>query len=270
MKTCFSRVWKKLHTHVDGGPRLGVFRWHVARLRVAAQRVGPLRDGEDRARRRASHDAPRGPRRGQHAQRARRADGMRAGPLLLVLGGLRRWRRRRGRGRRLKVQVGHLGQREGHLPGVTQRTVPVSHAALVGGGGTSQLQPGVLLLLLGVAVGVGPRLGQRGDGVQGEARRAVVGGRVGHLGVAAPALEAGPQVLAGRPAGVGGGAVVDVQQRRAAVHVGGETLQHRRASLRDGRVVGRGRDRGVALGDGGVAVGARRVTLVVDGRVALH
>lgn len=168
------------------------------------------------------------------------------------------------------MQVGHLGQREGHLPGVTQGAVAVSDPALVGGGGTSQLQPAVLgLLLLGVALHVGPRLGQRGDGVQGEARRALVGGRVGHLGVAAPALEAGPQVLAGRPAGVGGGAVVDVQQRRAAVHVRGEALQHRRASLRDGGVVGRGRDRGVALGDGRVAVGARGVALVVDGRVAL-
>lgn len=166
------------------------------------------------------------------------------------------------------MQVGHLGQREGQLPGVTQGAVPVSDAALVVGGGTSQLQPNVLLLLLlllGVAVHVGPRLGQRGHGVQGEARRALIGGRVGHLGVAAAALEAGPQVLAGRPAGVGGGAVVDVQQRRAAVHVRREALQHRRASLRDGGVVRRGRDRGVALGDGRVAVGARRVALVVDG-----
>lgn len=107
-----------------------------------------------------------------------------------------------------------------------------------------------MLRLLGVAVHVGPGLGQRGDGVQGEARRALIGGGVSHLRVAAPALEAGPQVLAGRPAGVGGGAVVDVQQWRAAVHVRREALQHRGASLRDRRVVGRGRDRGVALGDG--------------------
>lgn len=120
----------------------------------------------------------------------------------------------------------------------------------------------MLGLLFGVAVVVGPRLGKGGDGVQGEAGGAVVSGGVGHLGVAAAALEAGPQVLDGRAAGVRGRPVVDVQQGGAAVDVRGEALQHRGASLLDGGVLRRGRDRRVALR-------YRRVALVVDGRVTL-
>lgn len=105
----------------------------------------------------------------------------------------------------------------------------------------------MLGLLFYVALNVGPRLGQGGDGVQGEARGALVSGGVGDLGVTAAALEAGPQVLAGWAAGVRGRPVVDVQQRGAAVHVRGEALQHRGASLLDRGVVWRRRHRGMAL-----------------------
>lgn len=122
----------------------------------------------------------------------------------------------------------------------------------MGGRGASVLQSAVrgahmLGLLFGVALYVGPGLGQGGDGVQGKAGRALVGRGVGDLGVTAAALEAGPQVLAGRPAGVRGRPVVDVQQGRAAVHVRGEALQHRGASLLDRGVVRWRRDRRVAL-----------------------
>lgn len=91
-----------------------MLRRQVARLRVAAEGVGPLRDGERRAGRRASHGAA-GHRGGEHAQRPRGADGMRAGPLLLIFGGLRGPGGRRGRWRGLEMQVGHLRQRERHL-----------------------------------------------------------------------------------------------------------------------------------------------------------
>lgn len=70
----------------------------------------------------------------------------------------------------------------------------------------------MLGLLFWVALNVGPWLRQGGDGVQGEARWALVSRGVGYLRVTATALEAGPQVLAGWPAGVRGRAVIDVQQ----------------------------------------------------------
>lgn len=127
----------------------------------------------------------------------------------------------------------------------------------------------VLGLLFCVAVDVGPRLRQGGDRVQGEAWRALVRRRVGHLGVTAATLEAGPQVLGGRPAGVRRRSVIDVQQGRAAVHVWREALQHRGASLLDWGVVRRRRDWRVALGDGRVALSYWRVALVVDRRVTL-
>lgn len=104
-----------------------------------------------------------------------------------------------------------------------------------------------MLLLFWVALNVGPGLRQSGDRVQGEAGRALVSGGVGNLGVTATALEAGPQVLAGWPAGVRGRAVVDIQQGRAAVHVWGEALQHRGAPLLDWGVVWRRRDWRMAL-----------------------
>ena len=117
------------------------------------------------------------------------------------------------------MKVRHLRQRKRHLPGVAHGAVPVvpvvpvfSRAALMGRRRRSVLQSAhVLRLLLRVAVDVGPRLGQRGDRVQGEAGRALVGRGVGHLGVTAAALEAGSEVLAGRPVGVGGRPVVDIQ-----------------------------------------------------------
>lgn len=105
----------------------------------------------------------------------------------------------------------------------------------------------MLGLLFCVALNVGPRLRQGGDGVQGEAGRALVSRGVGNLRVTATALEAGPQVLARWPAGVRGRSVVDVQQWGAAVHVWGEALQHRGASLLDWGVVWRRRDRRMAL-----------------------
>lgn len=70
----------------------------------------------------------------------------------------------------------------------------------------------MLLLLFCVAVNVGPRLRQGGDRVQGEAGWALVSGGISNLGVTATALEAGPQVLAGWPAGVRGRTAIDVQQ----------------------------------------------------------
>lgn len=105
----------------------------------------------------------------------------------------------------------------------------------------------MLGLLFCVALNVGPGLRQGGDRVQGEAGRALVSGGIGNLGVAATALEAGSQVLAGWPAGVRGRAVVDVQQGRAAVHVWGEALQHWGASLLDWGVVWRRWDWGMPL-----------------------
>lgn len=127
----------------------------------------------------------------------------------------------------------------------------------------------MLGLMLWVALDVGSGFGQGGDRVQREAWRALVSRGVCDLRVTAAALEAGPQVLAGWPAGVGGRAVVDVQQGRAAVHVRGEALQHGGTSLLDRGVVGRRRDWRTALRDGGVALRYRRVTLVVDGGVTL-
>lgn len=70
----------------------------------------------------------------------------------------------------------------------------------------------MLGLLFWVSLNVGPGLRQSGDRVQGEAWRALVSRGVGNLGVAAAALEAGPQVLAGWSAGVRGRSVIDVQQ----------------------------------------------------------
>lgn len=125
-------------------------------------------------------------------------------------------------------------------------------------------------LLFRVALDVRPRLRQGRDGVQREARRALVSRGVGDLGVATAALEAGPQELRGRPAGVRGRPVGDVQQGRAPVHVGREALQDRGASLLDRGVVRRRQDRGMALRDGRVALRYRRVALVVDGRVTLN
>lgn len=190
---------------------------------------------------------------------------MRAVPLLLlVFRGLRGLGGRRGGRRGLKTQVGHLGQRERHLPGVSHGALPEAPVApgaalVVGRGASVQRAPvgGAPALLFGVAVDVGPRLRQGGHGVQGEAGGALVGGGVGHLGVAAAALEAGPQVLAGRAAGVRGRPVADVQQGGAAVSVRGEALRHRGASLWDGGVVRGRRDGGVALGDRGVALRCR-------------
>lgn len=177
------------------------------------------------------------------------------------------------------MKVGHLGQWERHLSGVAhgalaEAPVASSRAALVGRRRAAVLQSTVrrthvLGLLFRVALHIRPGLRQGGDRVQREAGRALVSRGVGDLGVAAAALEAGPQVLAGRPAGVRGRAVVDVQQGRAAVHVRGEALQHWGASLWDRRVVRRRRDRRVALRDGRVALRYRRVALVVDGRVEL-
>lgn len=105
----------------------------------------------------------------------------------------------------------------------------------------------MLRLLFGVALNVGSRLWQGGDGVQGEAGRALVSRGVRDFGITATALEAGPQVLAGRPAGVGSWAVVDVQHGRAAVHIRGEALQNWGTSLLDRGVVGRRRDWRMAL-----------------------
>lgn len=122
----------------------------------------------------------------------------------------------------------------------------------------------------GIALYVGSGFRQGRDGVQGEARRALVRRRVGHLGVAPTALETGPQVLTGRSAGVGRRAVLHIKKGRAAMHVRGEALQHRRASLLDRGVVWKGRHGRVALRDGRVALRYRRVALVLDRRVALH
>lgn len=105
----------RLHPEIDRRPGLSVLCRHVPRLRVAGEGVGPLRDGEGRAGCWASHDAAGNCSRG-HAQRPRRADGMRAGPLLLIFRGLwGLWGRCGGR-RGLKMQVCHLRQRERHLP----------------------------------------------------------------------------------------------------------------------------------------------------------
>lgn len=172
------------------------------------------------------------------------------------------------------MQVGHLRKWERHLSRMTNGAFSVS-SSLMGGRGSSVLQSAVrradvLGLGLRIALNVGPGFGQGGDGVQGEAGRALVRRRVGNLGVAPPTLETGPQVLAGRSAGVGSRAVLDVEEGRAAVHVRGEALQHRRTSLLDRRVMRKGRHGRVALRDGRVALRYRRVALVLDGRVALH
>lgn len=263
-------------THVDWGPGLSVLSWCVPLRRVAAEVIRPLRDGKGRAGRRAPHDSAGSSRR-EHAQRPRWADGVRTGPLLLVFRRLRRLGSRRGWGRWLKMKVRHLWQRERHLSGVAQGALPQaavsSHPTLQGRRWASVLQSavrGVLGLLLRVALNVGPGLGQCRDRVQREARRALVSRRVGHLGVTAAALEAGPQVLRGRPVGVRRRPVDDVQQGRASMHVGGEALQDRRASLLDRGVMRRRRDRRMTLWDGRVALGDRGVALVVDGRVKLH
>lgn len=145
------------------------------------------------------------------------------------------------------MQVGHLRQWERHLSRMAHGALAVSCAGLMGGRRASVLQSTVLGLLFGVALDVGSGFRQRGDGVQGEAGWTLVSRRVRDLGVTAPTLEAGPQVLAGGPAGVRGRAVVDVQQRRAAVHVRGEALQHRGTSLLDWGVVWWRRDWRMAL-----------------------
>lgn len=176
------------------------------------------------------------------------------------------------------MQVGHLRKWERHLSGMTNGALSISSpsSSLMGRWGSSVLQStvrraNVLGLRFGIDLYVGSRFGQGGDGVQGEARRALVRRRVRNLRVAAPTLETGSQVLAGRSGGVGGRPVVHIQKRRAPVHVWGEALQHRRAPLLDGGVMRRRRHHGrVALGDGRVALRYRRVTLVLDGRVALH
>lgn len=145
------------------------------------------------------------------------------------------------------MQVGHLGQWEGHLSGMPHGAVSVSSATLMRRWGAPELQSAVLGLLFRVAVNVRAGLRQGGDRVQREAGRALVSGGIRDLGVTASALKAGPQVLAGRPAGVRGGAVVDVQQRRAAMHVRGEALQHWGTSLLNWGVMGGGWDWRVAL-----------------------
>lgn len=172
------------------------------------------------------------------------------------------------------MQVGHLRKWERHLSGMTNGAFSIS-SSLMGRGGSSVLQStvrraNVLGLRFGIPLYVGSRFRQGGDGVQGEARRALVRRRVGHLRVAPTALETGSQVLAGRSGGVGGRAVVHIKERRAAMHVWGEALQHRRPPLLDGGVMRRRRHGRVALRDGRVALRYRRVALVVDGRVALH
>lgn len=133
---------------------------------------------------------------------------------------------------------------------------------------------------------VGPRLGQRGRlGLQPGRGGARVARALRHLRVAAPALEAGLHVVAGR---LGVGALgqrplpgrrgrrgprlrgrAGGGPRRAALRAGGlARWRHRRAALRDGRRAGgRGRraallgrgawgPRRAALGDGGLARGA--------------
>lgn len=211
---------------------------------------------------------------------------MRTGPLFLVFRGLRNLggRRRGWQGLKVQVRPGRdLGQGEGQLSRVAGTFMEAHLAAgpLQPRLGTSELASSVggppmlgasmlvLLMLLGVAgVPVGPGLGQGGHGVQAEARRPLVGRRVCDLGVAATALEASPQVVAGWPAGVGGGPIIDIQQGRASVHVWGEALwlENWGATLGDGGVV-LGRDGGVALGrDGRVALGHRGVALVMNGR----
>lgn len=118
------------------------------------------------------------------------------------------------------MQVCHLRQWEWHLSGVAHGALPVapvSCTTLMWRRGASVLQSTVrrahmLGLLFCVALNVGPGLRQGGDRVQGEAGRALVSRGVGNLGVTATALEAGPQVLAGWPAGVRGRSVIDVKQ----------------------------------------------------------
>lgn len=169
------------------------------------------------------------------------------------------------------MQVGHLRKWERHLSGVTNGAFSIS-SSLVGRRGSSVLQSAVRRanVRFRVALCVGSRFGQGGDRVQGEAWRALVGRGVGDLRVAPTTLETGSQVLAGRPGGVGGRPVVHVEERRAAMHVWGEALQHRRPPLLDRGVMRRRRHGRVALRDGRVALRHRRVALVVDGRVALH
>lgn len=121
------------------------------------------------------------------------------------------------------MQVGHLGKRERHLSGMTDGAFSIP-SSLMGRRGSSVLQSpvrraNVLGLRFRIALYVGARFGQGGDRVQGEARRALVRRRVSHLRVAPATLKTGSQVLAGRSDGVGGGAVVHVKKRRAAMHV---------------------------------------------------
>lgn len=94
---------------------------------------------------------------------------------------------------------------------------PVSSATLMRRGRPPVLQSTMirahmLRLLFYIALNVGPWFRQGGDRVQGEAGRALVSRGVCNLGVTAAALEAGPQVLGGRPAGVRGRSVINVQQ----------------------------------------------------------
>lgn len=172
------------------------------------------------------------------------------------------------------MQMRYLRKWERHLSGVTKGAFSIS-SSLMGRWGSSVLQStvrraNVLGLRFGIALYVGSRFRQGGDGVQGEARRALVGRGVGNLRVAPATLETGSQVLAGGSGGVGGRAVVHVKKRRAAMHVRGEALQHRRPPLLDRGVMRRRRHGGVALRVGRVALRYRRVALVGDGRMALH
>lgn len=118
------------------------------------------------------------------------------------------------------MKVSHLRQWEWHLSGVAHGALPKapvsSPTTLMGRRGTPVLQSTVrrahvLGLLFWVALNIRPRLRQGGDRVQREAGRALVSRGVSNLRVTSPALETGPQVLAGRPAGVRGRSVVDVQ-----------------------------------------------------------
>ena len=119
------------------------------------------------------------------------------------------------------MKVGHLRKRERHLSGMAHGALPEapvsSCTSLMGGRGTPVLQSTMrrahmLGLLFLVALHVRPGLGQGGDRVQREAGWALVSRGIGNLRVASAALEAGPQMLAGRPTGVRGWSIVDIQQ----------------------------------------------------------
>lgn len=261
-------------THIDWRPGLSVLCWHVPWLCMAAKCVRPLGDGEGWARCWASHDTA-GHCRREHTQCPWWAYGMRARPLLLIFRGLCGLWCRCGRRRGLKVQVGHLWQWERHLSWMAHRVLTFSsRTTLMWRGGASVLQStagGAYMvgLLFWIALDVGSGLRQGRDRVQGEPGRALVGRRVCNLWVTASTLEAGPQVLAGWPAGVWGWPIVNLQHWWTAVHVRGEALQHWGTSLLDWGVVRwRGHWR-VSLCDGRVTLRDWRVTLVVDGRVSL-